>query len=177
MAHTQSRNRFTTLAGRAARLPSWLWTPLAAGLIILGVGVLALWFGEPWLFPSLGPTAFLQAQAPGNPNVRIYNIVVGHIMGILAGLLGVFIAGTRLEPAVAVTHVLPPAQMWAAVIALTITLALQAASRAFHPPAAATALLIALGAFHATVRDITIILAGVLLVTLIGEPLRRLRTR
>lgn len=176
MPRTKPGNRFTALSARVGRVPDWLWAPLAAALIILCVGLLALWVGQPWLFPSLGPTALMQAHVPTHRTARIYNVVIGHIMGITAGVLGVLVAGARLDPAVTLTHMLLPAQIWAAVIAVIATLLLQEAARASHPPAASTALLIAVGGFHVTVRDMMIILAGVLLVGLIGEPLRRLRS-
>ena len=47
--------------------------------------------------------------------------------------------------------------------------------KASHPPAAATALLIALGGFKLVPSDMLAIAVGVGLIVLIGEPLRRAR--
>ena len=44
-----------------------------------------------------------------------------------------------------------------------------------HPPAAATALLVALGGFKPTVRDTLTVIIGVLIVAKIGEVVRRVR--
>lgn len=41
-------------------VPDIVWAPLAAALLMLIVGLIGLIAHQPWLFPSLGPTAFLQ---------------------------------------------------------------------------------------------------------------------
>ena len=76
-----------------------VWAPTAAGVLMLIVGAVALIAGLiagmpggfPWLFPSLGPTAYLQAKNPANPASRFYNTVVGHMIGLWAGFLFVFL--------------------------------------------------------------------------------------
>ena len=54
-----------------------------------------------------------------------------------------------------------------------LTLAIQVPIKASHPPAAATALLVALGGFSLTPREITVLVAGVPLVAVLGEGARR----
>ena len=48
-------------------VPDPIWGPLAVGSMMLGVGSIALAAGRPWLFPSLGPTAFLQGGKTRSP--------------------------------------------------------------------------------------------------------------
>ena len=43
------------------------WGVLMAGGLMLLAGAVGVLAGQPWLFPSLGPTAFLQAETPGSP--------------------------------------------------------------------------------------------------------------
>jgi len=45
---------------RKPSIPERLWPPLAAGLLMLVVGAAAYVTSQPFLYPSLGPTAFLQ---------------------------------------------------------------------------------------------------------------------
>ena len=61
---------------------------MAAALILI-VALTAFWAGQPWLFPSLGPTAYLLAKYPELPSSRIYNCVVGHLVGLASGFAAV----------------------------------------------------------------------------------------
>jgi hypothetical protein len=162
-------------------LQDMMWAPLTSGAIMLLVGVVALvvgWVaglpaGYPWLFPSLGPTAYLQAEDPANPASRFYNTVVGHMVGLGAGFAAVFVTNSYFDPLVLVAHVLTPGRMLAAVIALALTLLVALLLKASHPPAGATTLLVALGAFK--IEDILTVVVGVLLVAAFGEVLRRMK--
>ncbi|BBI65543.1 hypothetical protein HSBAA_PA_1460 (plasmid) [Vreelandella sulfidaeris] len=44
-----------------------------------GVAVIA---GQPWLFPSLGPSIFLHVHKPNLESARLYNTVMGHLIGV-----------------------------------------------------------------------------------------------
>ena len=57
----------------AAALPDAVWAPLAGGGLALAVGLASLAAGQAWLLPSLGPTAYLQAEMPAHPAARAYN--------------------------------------------------------------------------------------------------------
>ncbi len=156
-------------------LPHAVWAPVAAGALMLLAGGLGLVVGQPWLFPSLGPTAFLQVEAPDQPASRIYNTVVGHAIGIMAGVAAVLVLHAGQAPALFATHHLVPVRVWASGLAIVLTMLGIALARASHPPAAATTLLISLGGFRPTVHDALTIAAGVLVVAVVGEALRRLR--
>ncbi|HUL62291.1 MAG TPA: HPP family protein, partial [Methanocella sp.] len=58
-------------------------------------------------------------------------------------------------------------------LAVGALILLQLSVRAAHPPAAATALLIALGTFAATWQDCLLIVTGVVIMTAVGEAARR----
>ena len=53
-------------------VPDLLWEPLSGGLLVLVPGLLGLLTGNVWLFPSLGPTAYLQAANPQHESARPY---------------------------------------------------------------------------------------------------------
>jgi CBS-domain-containing membrane protein len=76
-----------------------------------------------------------------------------------------------------VTHHLVGIRVLASAVALGLAIAGELLLRASHPPAAATVLLITLGGFSVSVHSAVTIMVGVVLLALLGEPLRRLRAR
>lgn len=158
-------------------VPDYVWTPAAAGLLALLCGLLGLAAHQVWLFPSIGPTAFLLAHSPDEPSSRAWNVVAGHAAGLAAGYLAVALLGAADAPAVFTAHALVPARVWASALAVALALAAQIALRASHPPAAATTLLVALGGFRATLRDAGAVVAGVLIVAAGGRLLRLVHDR
>ncbi len=156
-------------------VPDIVWGPLAAATLIVVVGALGIATNQPLLFPSLGPTAFLQVEDPELRVARLYNTVVGHIVGIFAGLISVFLLHLSHAPSPMVTGILTTDRILASTFAVALTIALGLLLRASHPPACATTLLIALGGFAPTLQVVLIVLAGVVLIGVIGEFFRRYR--
>jgi HPP family len=159
---------------RMAAIPDPVWGPLTAGVLVLVAGALGLLFGRPWLLPSLGPTAVLVGEMPAHPVTRAWNTIVGHLGGLLAGAIGVVLAGAASQPVVLVDHVLTPQRLFASVIAIALTAVLGALLRASHPPAAATTLLVSLGSLR-TLDDALNLMAGVLVIAVVGALFRDLR--
>ncbi len=163
-----------SVGGWTARIPDSIWAPVMGGFLILIAGVIGLVAGQPWLFPSLGPTAYLQVENPGLPSARFYNTIVGHYVGIAAGLIGIAIFNLWTTPSVLISHELLPGWVGAATIAIFLTIIINMFLRSSHPPAAATTLLVSLGAFR-TPSQISALVAGVLIVAVVGDVLRRIR--
>lgn len=159
------------------RVPDIVWAPLVAAFLMLIVGFIGVLAHQPWLFPSLGPTAFLQAEQPEQPTARFYNTVVGHLHGLVAGLFAVLILGANLAPPVLSTGELTPVRVWASVLAIGLNMLFGFLLKASHPPAAATTLLVSLGGFKPTWQDVITIVLGVLIVAITGELLRRFRLK
>jgi len=158
-------------------IPDAIWAPLSAGLLILAVGLVGLGLHQPLLFPSLGPTAFLQSETPDQPSARPYNSIVGHLIGLMAGFLAVWVVGASNAPSVLSAHVLTAPRVWASVLAVGLTLLGGILLKASHPPAAATTLLAALGGFPPSLHSTVTVMGGVVLITLLGELLRRARLK
>ena len=156
-------------------IPDVVWAPLASGGLILLVGLLGLIAHQPWLFPSLGPTAFLQAEQPDQPSARLYHTIVGHLCGLLSGILAVTLLSVTAAPSTLATHELTPVRVEASVLAIALNMLTGLLLNASHPPAAATALLVALGGFKPTVQDSLTVIIGVVIVAIAGELLRRFR--
>lgn len=155
-------------------MPDPIWGPLVAAGLILLVGLAGLAVGKPWLLPSLGPSAMLIALSPAHPQARAWNTLMGHLGGIAAGFAGIVLAGAANAPSPLLQGELVPARVLAATIAIALTLLVGALLRASHPPAAATTLLVALGA-TATADKAVSLFAGVVVVAVAGELLRRVR--
>lgn len=133
---------------------------------------LAIASGTPIVFPSLGPTAFLQFAQPLSPGSAPRNTVLGHGIGILCGYLAVLAFGIEHPPAVmdfsGEIH-----RVLAAGTSLAATCALMVITRTEHPPAAATTLIVSLG-IVTSLPHLLAIEAAVLLLTLEALVLNRL---
>lgn len=156
-------------------VPEPVWSPLATGGLILVVGLLGLALDEPWLFPSLAPTAFLQVHSPKHPSSRPYSIVVGHLVGLGAGCLAVVLLEASRAPGVLASGDLTAVRLCAATLGLALAALGMVLARAPHPPAAATTLLIAEGSYKLNGEDVLLILIGVSLTAALGEGLRQVR--
>lgn len=158
------------------QVPDGVWAPLVAGFLTLLAGGLGVLTGNLlWLFPSLGPTVYLQTVYPAQPDAQFRNVIGGHSIGILAGYLAVFALGLAGQPSVLTVRSLSPARAMAGALAVAVTLGGALLADVSHPPAAATTLLIALGAFPPVLRSAIELVAGIAIVALAGEFFRRLR--
>ena len=156
-------------------IPDAVWTPLVTGLITFVPGIVGVATGRLLLFPSLGPTAIMQAHDPENPNSRFYNAVVSHLVGLGSAFLAVMLFGIAHAPSIFEVKHLSWERVGASVLAVAMAAALEMLLRASHPPAVSTTLLASLGSFHPTVRDTITVTVGVLIVAGVGELFRRMR--
>lgn len=166
-------------AGRLAWLaaiPDIVWAPVTAGLLMLSVGLVGLAFSQPWLFPSLGPSAYLRSERPGHEVSRLYNTLAGHMVGLGLGFLAVAVFDAWDAPAVVSSGIITLPRVEASALAVALTVLFNSLFRSSHPPAAATTLLVALGAFS-TSKDALVVFAGVLLMAAVSEVFRQLRLR
>ncbi len=154
-----------------------LIAPVCEAALLFLAAVIAWLVHKPMIFASLGPTAYELVETPERQSARPYNVVVGHLVGILAGFLALYVTNASPTPNIDTGAVGWP-RIWAVVMAATITVAVTLLIRAAQPAAIATALLIALGNMQQW-QDGFIIMGGVLLMLVLGEPIRnwRLRTK
>jgi hypothetical protein len=150
-----------------------IYAAIVSASVMAVVGMLGLWGGQPWLFPSLGPTIFLCAVSPNEPGTRPWNIIVGHGVGVAAGFAALFVFGAQHEPPALGAEGLTAARVAATALAVGATVAFQFLVDARHPPAAATTMLITLGGLTAEWNTIFVIIVGVGLVATLGEGVRR----
>ncbi|MGH9688421.1 MAG: HPP family protein [Candidatus Acidiferrales bacterium] len=152
-----------------------IWA-LAEGSLLLALGAISWATRQPLIFASLGPTAYELVEQPRLRSARPYNIIVGHLTGLASGFLSIYLFNAWKSPPVSSAGVLTTDRLWVAALAAALTTVLTLMLRAGQPAALATTLLVALGLMQ-TRRDAIAIIAGVIILAAIGEPLRRLRLK
>ena len=146
---------------------------LVNGLIAIGVmAFVAFVTGEPFVFPSLGPTAFLLFYTPMLPTACPRNTLAGHAIGAAAGYLALVVFGLTDAPPALATSV-TGARVGAAALSLGLTSGAMVWARVPHPPAGATTLIVSLGIFHEP-RQLAILMVAVLLLVVQGFAINRL---
>jgi hypothetical protein len=90
-------------------------------------------------------------------------------------MAAVLLLGASSAPGVLASNELMPVRVWAAVPSAVLTMLGLSLLKASHPPAAATMLLVALGCFAPTWQSAGTIVAGVLILAVLGEAIRHVR--
>lgn len=137
---------------------------LVNGLISIAImSAVALATGEPFIFPSLGPTAFLLFYTPMLPASSPRNTILGHAIGAGAGYLALVVFGLTNDPPALATEV-TGGRVGAAALSLGLTSGLMVWAKVPHPPAGATTLIVSLGILREPVQLLVLMIAVVLLV-------------
>jgi CBS domain-containing membrane protein len=113
-------------------------------LSIAVMSLAALLSGQPLIFPSLGPTAFLLFYTPRAPAASPRNTISGHFIGVVAGYASLAVFGL-LDAGPALAEGVTVARVGAAALSLGATSGFMAWLRVPHPPAGATTLIVSLG--------------------------------
>jgi CBS-domain-containing membrane protein len=149
------------------------WFALVNGVLSIGVMSAAAWAtGSPFVFPSLGPTAFLFFYTPTAASAAPRNTVFGHLIGALAGYLALVVFGLT-ESAPAFETGVSAARVGAAAVSLGLTSGLMVWFRVPHPPAGATTLIVSLGILR-TPGQLSVLMLAVVLLTVQGFVINRL---
>ncbi len=136
---------------------------LKVGLLLCVPGAIAWVTGRPFIFPSLGPSAFslVMEKKPGD---MLRTVIGGHLIGVVGGLLAYYTIAEELD-----LGNLPPSLSLSllrlavsGVISVILTTAGMLAAGARHPPACATTLIVSLG-IMATLRDALFIMLAVII--------------
>lgn len=139
-----------------------LGASLYASLLFTVLGLVAWATGQPFVFPSLGPSAFVLAFDRRSERERAVRVVGSHLIGGVAGLA----AWTAIADGAALTAT-PPAfspegfgLTASAIVSLVATSWAMIATDLIHPPACATTLIVSLGLLS-TPPEVAIIVASV----------------
>jgi len=143
------------------------------GFITIGVlALLAIVSRNPFVFPSLGPTAYLLFFGPLGSTSSPRNTIFGHAIGLVCGY-GAFIA----TGAGALPFGVHPGIFWPRILAAALSLSATAAFMVLldvsHPPAGATTLIVSLGIISKP-RELVIIEVAVFLLVAQALAINRL---
>ena len=143
------------------------------GFITIGLlALLALLTGSPFVFPSLGPTAYLFFFSPLAEASSPRNTVLGHAIGLICGYAA-FALTVASSPPFGVHPGIHGPRVLAAALSLSATGALMALFRVSHPPAGATTLIVSLGIISQP-KELVIIEVAVVLLTAQALAINRL---
>ena len=141
-------------------------TGLYAGLLFAVLGFVAWVSGEPFIFPSLGPSAFVLAFERQRDRREAYRIVGSHLIGGVAGLVAFHLLGNG-----AAITIQPPARsvqefhlVASATVSIVLTSWVMIATDMIHAPACATTLIVSLGLLSTPIQVGIIVVSIVLLV-------------
>ena len=151
---------------RYGRLGAAAYSVVLSLVVLAATGLVGVVAALPWLFPSLGPTVMLFFDSPEQPSARPLNTIVGHAVGILAGVaclaaFGLF--GAKPAPVGGLT----PAYVAAGALSVALTILVLTLLDLPHPPAGATTLIVSLGILT-TPPQLLSMMGAVILVTIIG---------
>ena len=159
-----SRFGLQTLEARHDRIGVLGAFALINGFLAIGVMSSAAFVtGQPLVFPSLGPTAFLLFYMPLAASSSPRNTVTGHLIGVLAGYLALVLFGLT-DSGSAMTEGIDGARIMAAALSLGLTSGFMVWLRVPHPPAGATTLIVSLGILTQPAQLVFLMLAVLLLV-------------
>lgn len=147
-------------------------TTIGEGGLILLVGAAGWAAHMPFLFASLGPTAYELVEKPASPSAKGYNIVAGHYCALGAAFLSLWIFKAWNAPKVGSAEFVASPRLWAAVLAVVITTAVTLLIQASQPASLSTALLVTLGVMQTKEAAIAILI-GVAIMAVAGDPIRR----
>lgn len=140
-----ARFQITRLLTRHSERRVWALFMFLNGFVTIALlAAVAMVSRTPFVFPSLGPTAFLFFFTPRAPAASPRHTIYGHAIGILCGYGALWLFGLQHAPPAMATGV-SAARIGAAALSLASTGALMILLKAAHPPAGATTLIISLG--------------------------------
>lgn len=128
------------------------------------MGFIAWISGSPFIFPSLGPTAYILAfDQKYSHSAKV--VIGGHTFGILGGLVSYYLVVYPYN-LLMLTEVTSTSGLFlglGAALAMAITIFLMLVFRVSHPPACATTLIISLGILPHLYDGLIILIAVVIL--------------
>jgi CBS domain-containing membrane protein len=155
-----------------ARLVWAVYVSVNSFVTIALLALLGLVTGSPFVFPSLGPTAYLFFFSPKAVASSPRNAILGHAIGLICGYAAFTLtgaSGTRLAMQAGVHD----PKVLAAALSLAATGALMVLFKVSHPPAGATTLIVSLGIISRP-RDLVIIEVAVVLLAAQAVVINRL---
>ncbi|SDQ25901.1 HPP family protein [Natronobacterium texcoconense] len=115
------------------------------------LGLITLATGRPFLFPSLGPSAYLMATGEKARAEGAYHVIGGHAVAVVGGLIAYALLGNEVSAYVVFDQPDPAFSMdlvylsASATLAMMLTTTTMLVTKTNHAAACATTLIVALG--------------------------------
>lgn len=155
-----------------ARLVRSVYVFVNGFITIAVLALLALVSRNPFVFPSLGPTAYLLFFSPLGKTSSPRNTIFGHAVGLLCGYAAFALTGAGALPFGTHQGIFWP-RILSAALSLSATGALMVLLDVSHPPAGATTLIVSLGIISRP-RELVIIEVAVFLLVAQALAINRL---
>jgi quercetin dioxygenase-like cupin family protein len=166
-AHLPTPVRLPALAAHHNKRVVYALFVFTASAVSIGlITTVAYLSGHLLVVPSLGPTAFLVFNRSQSAVARPRNILLGHLIGAVAGYAALVAFGLQHAPSVSEGGV-SSARIGAAALSIALTAATMILLRAEHGPAAATTLIVSLG-FMTTPAALGLLMTGVVSLAALG---------
>ncbi len=138
------------------------------GSLALGVISAVAYFVQfPLLFPPLGPSAFILFRMPMSAAAAPRTVLLAHMIGLTAGFMALF-AGSIFFSSGGINN--SETVTISSIVVLSLAMGLSSLAMIWmecnHPPAAATALIVAMGNITSPAHVFGLIVAVILLITL-----------
>ncbi len=133
------------------------------------LGMIALVTGRPFLFPSLGPSAYLIATGEQPRAEGAYHVIGGHTVAVAGGLIAYALFGNEVSAYVVFARPDPAFSMavvylWASgTVAMILTTTAMLVTKTNHAAACATTLIVALGLMGGLEDGVIIVVAVAIL--------------
>lgn len=114
----------------------------------------------------------MQVMSPHAEGARPYSLGMGQVLGLVAGLAAIHLAGAAGTPAFSTEHPLVTPRVAAAVVAIGLAAALQISCKATSAVGGATALVVALGTETADWAGAARMAVGIAVITALGDVAR-----
>lgn len=149
------------------RLTRSIFAFVNASISIGIIGAAAVGTGQPLVYPSLGPCAFLFFYLPSTPASSPRNAILSHGAGILVGWMSFWLFAMLLGTGTS------GAQIGSACLSLGLISSIMIAADIPHPPAASTTMVVSLG-FMTDWFELIALMAAVVLLTAQAFAINRL---
>lgn len=155
-----------SLSEPSSQLGTGLYAATLSLVVLAASGAIGMVLHAPWLFPSLGPTVMLFFESPQEKSSRPSNALIGHGVGLLAGVICLYGFGLQDDPSTPAGG-LTTIHVAAGALSVALTTLVLTVARRPHPPAGATTLIVSLGIFTG-INDLLSMAGAIVLITVLG---------
>ncbi len=135
-------------------------------LALAVISTIAYYTSFPLLFPPLGPSAFILFRMPMSASAAPRTVLLAHLSGIGAGFFSLFLGTVLFSSTLAAPGSASPGSIAVLSLAMGLSSLAMIWLECNHPPATATALIVAMGSLTTPSQVAGIVIAVILLISL-----------